>query len=154
MILRSWRITKTKYLEDAFTGEGAWQFGGRWNSPGVRMVYTAEHASLAVLEVLVHLESSLPLPTYSLIPVEFDDGMLERLDPRALPGDWRSGVVPAATRGIGDLWIEEKRSLALGVPSAVLPIETIYLINPEHPDFNEVSLHEPEPFSFDTRLVK
>ncbi len=73
MILSAWRITKATHAPDAFSGEGAWHFGGRWNSPGTRVVYTAEHASLAVLEVLVHLESSLTLPKYSLIQAEFDE---------------------------------------------------------------------------------
>lgn len=153
MTQKSWRITKTKYLEKAFSGEGAWLFGGRWNSKGQRLVYTAEHASLAVLEVLVHLESSLPLPVYSLIQVEFEDGMIERLELSELPRNWRRGSSLAATQLIGDKWIEERRSLALAVPSAILPIETIYLINPEHPDFDKISAHKPQAFSFDDRLL-
>ncbi len=51
----AWRIVKRKHAKKAFTGEGARQFGGRWNSPGVAIVYTAESQSLAALEILVHL---------------------------------------------------------------------------------------------------
>jgi RES domain-containing protein len=153
VIQQSWRITKTKYVEEAFSGEGAWRFGGRWNSRGKRLIYTAEHASLAVLEVLVHLESSLPLPAYSLVRAEYDDGMAERLEPEELPRNWRHGSSRAATQQIGDQWIEERRSAVLGVPSVILPIETIFLINPEHPGFEEISIRSPESFSFDDRLL-
>jgi RES domain-containing protein len=153
MILSAWRITKATHAPDAFIGEGAWRFGGRWNSPGTRVVYTAEHASLAVLEVLVHLESSLPLPVYSLIQAEFDEGNIERIDASKLPENWRSGPASAKTQIIGDDWVGERRSLVLGVPSAILPIEMIYLINPEHPDIGEITIYEPQPFSFDKRLV-
>jgi RES domain-containing protein len=153
MILSAWRITKATHAPDAFSGEGAWRFGGRWNSLGKRVVYTAEHASLAVLEVLVHLESSLPLAAYSLIQAEFDEVQVERLVASKLPEEWRRGPAPAEAQLIGDRWIEEGRSLVLGVPSAILPIETVYLINPEHPSFEDISFHKPQPFSFDERLM-
>ena len=55
-MIRAWRIVKTRYSADAFSGEGARLYGGRWNSPGVAMVYTAGSKSLATLEVLVHLD--------------------------------------------------------------------------------------------------
>ena len=118
------------------------------------MIYTAEHASLAVLEVLVHLGSSLPLPAYSLIQAEFDGQMIEWFESGELPRNWRRGSSRAETQLIGDQWIDEQRSTVLGVPSAILPVETIYLINPEHPDFEEISIRSPEPFSFDDRLVR
>lgn len=101
----------------------------------------------------MHLESNLPLPAYSLIQAEFDDRMVERLELAKLPRNWRRGSSPTVTQQIGDQWIEERRSLALDVPSAILPIETIYLINPEHPDFDKISIQKPEPFSFDDRLL-
>lgn len=117
------------------------------------MIYTAEHASLAVLEVLVHLESSFPLPAYSLIQTEFDESLVEQLEENELPQGWRSGPTRAQTVRIGDEWIEAGRSLVLGVPSAVLPIEKVYLINPGHHDFSELKIHEPLDFAFDERLV-
>jgi RES domain-containing protein len=151
--LSAWRIVKTKYLKEAFDGEGARLYGGRWNSPGNRAVYIAEHASLAVLEVLVHLESSIPLPGYSLIQVAFEESLIEELEIEDLPPDWRASPPPVDVQTIGDRWIEEGRSAVLKVPSAILPIECVYLLNPQHPDFGKVNILTPIPFSFDERLL-
>ncbi|OGO16769.1 MAG: hypothetical protein A2Z14_05615 [Chloroflexi bacterium RBG_16_48_8] len=153
MTLNAWRILKTKYLKEAFDGEGARLYGGRWNSPGNRIVYTAEHASLAVLEILVHLESSIPLPGYSLVRVEFDASIVETLDVKGLPTNWRASPPPVEVQSIGDQWIEEGRSVVLKVPSVVLPIEHVYLLNPQHPDFKGIAIFAPISYSFDKRLL-
>ena len=153
MSLSAWRIVKTKYLKEAFDGEGARLYGGRWNSPGNRAVYAAAHASLAVLEVLVHLESSIPLPTYSLVQVTFDEVHLEELRVDGLPPNWRSSPPPVEVQSIGDQWIDEARSAILKIPSAVLPIESVYIMNPRHPDFERIRISDPIPFSFDKRLL-
>lgn len=153
MNLSAWRIVKTKYLKEAFDGEGARLYGGRWNSRGNRAVYAAEHASLAVLEVLVHLESSLPLPDYSLVQVTFPEALIEDFDVEELPSNWRISPPPMEVQSIGDRWIDGGRSVVLKVPSVVLPIECVYLFNPQHPDFERVTILEPIPFSFDKRLL-
>ena len=77
MIVNAWRITKRKHARDAFTGEGAREFGGRWNNPGTAIVYTAQSQSLAALEMLVHLDSSELLAKYVLIGVEFDQALIK-----------------------------------------------------------------------------
>jgi RES domain-containing protein len=153
MTLNAWRIVKTKYLEGAFDGEGARLYGGRWNSPGNRVVYTAEHASLAVLEVLVHLESSTPLPGYSLVQVAFEESLIEELEVEELPPNWRASPPPVEVQSIGNQWIEEERSAVFKVLSAILPIEAVYLFNPQHPDFDKFTISTPIPFSFDKRLL-
>ena len=53
-MIRAWRLIKAVHADDAFSGEGARRGGGRWNSKGVRIVYTSESLSLATLEVMVH----------------------------------------------------------------------------------------------------
>lgn len=153
MTISAWRIVKTKYLREAFDGEGARLYGGRWNSPGNRIIYTAEHASLAVLEVLVHLESSIPLTAYSLVKVEFEESLIEELDVEELLPDWRISPPPVDVQSIGDQWIDEVRSAVLKVPSAVLPIESVYLLNPRHPEFESVRISAAIAFSFDKRLL-
>ncbi|HTF71866.1 MAG TPA: RES family NAD+ phosphorylase [Edaphobacter sp.] len=72
MTIKAWRITKRRLARTAFYGEGARLYGGRWNRPGTSMVYVAESQALAVLEVLVHLDSSSLLEKYVLIQVDFD----------------------------------------------------------------------------------
>jgi RES domain-containing protein len=65
VIVSAWRITKRKHAKTAFTGEGARLYGGQWNSPGTRVVYAAQSQSLAVLEMLVHLDSAEILKHYN-----------------------------------------------------------------------------------------
>jgi RES domain-containing protein len=154
MTLRAWRIVKRKHSKDAFSGEGARRFGGRWNSPGVAMVYTAEHVSLAVLEILVHVEHTGLLPKYVLFQVDFDEGLVEVLDPSALPKNWSTYPAPLSLRAIGDRWVADGRFAVLSVPSAVVPLERLFLLNPQHADFPRVKVGMPQPFSFDARLVK
>jgi RES domain-containing protein len=153
MTQSAWRIIKSRYLEGAFDGEGASLYGGRWNSPGNRVVYAAEHASLAILEILVHLETSAPLPSYSLIRVAFEESLIQELEVEGLPTNWRTSPPPVEVKSIGDQWIEGGRSAVLKVPSAILPIEAVYLFNPQHPDFDKLSISTPLPFSFDKRLL-
>lgn len=154
MTLRAWRIVKRKHSKDAFNGEGARQFGGRWNSPGVPVVYAAEHVSLAVLEIFVHVEHTGLLANYLLFQVDFEDGLVEILELSALPRNWRSYPAPLSLRAIGDQWSSESRSAVLSVPSAVVPLERLFLLNPQHADFPRIKVGKPQPFSFDARLVR
>jgi RES domain-containing protein len=148
-----WRIVKSRYAEAAFDGEGARLYGGRWNSPGTRMVYTAQSKSLAILEVLVHIQKVGVLSSYSLIAARFDEDLVERLDPSRLPERWRDYPAPAGLRAIGDAWIESRTSAVLEVPSTIVEGESSYLMNPDHPDFASVAVGHPEPFEFDPRLL-
>jgi RES domain-containing protein len=148
-----WRIVKTRFAERPFDGEGARLYGGRWNSVGVRMVYTAGSVSLAVLEMLVHLESSDLLPSYSLCAVHFDETVMIRLDRSRLPDNWRDSPAQPELLMIGDAWIAARSSAVLEVPSAVVESESNYLVNPGHPDFASLVIDPPHPFTFDPRLL-
>jgi RES domain-containing protein len=148
-----WRIVKSRYASTAFDGEGARLYGGRWNSPGTRMVYTSSTISLAVLEVLVHLQEASLLSSYSLISADFDDALVERLERSRLPDGWRTYPAPSDLQRIGDDWVRSQRSVALEVPSVIVVRESNYLLNPAHPDFSSVVIGEPEPFTFDVRLL-
>jgi RES domain-containing protein len=154
VILRSWRMVKRKYASDAFSGEGSRRNGGRWNSPGTPVVYTAENASLAVLEILVQPQVSGLLPDFVLFRVEFEQDLVETLDDGALPSDWRAYPAPAGLRAIGDAWLADSRSVALSVPSAIVPLERLYLLNPLHSDFPQISIGEQQLFPMDARLMK
>ena len=146
----AWRLVKARHAATAFDGEGARLFGGRWNSPGTRMVYTAESRSLAVLEVLVHLQARAPLAAYVFLEARVPDALVERLV--QAPADWRELPAPESTRRLGDAWISEQRSAALSVPSVVSPSERLLLLNPDHADFGRIGLGRPEPFELDPRF--
>jgi RES domain-containing protein len=149
-----WRIVKAARAATAFDGEGARLYGGRWNSPGHALVYTAENVSLAALELLVHLQESALLASYALLPATFPAAAVTALDAAALPARWKTWPAPARLRQLGDAWLAEGRSAVLAVPSAVVPAERNYLLNPAHPDFRKVTLGAPQRFAFDRRLAK
>src|SRR5258708_6918344 len=99
---RAWRITKAKYAAQAFDGEGACLYGGRWTSAGTPVVYVADSLSLATLEVLVHLQQSLVLADYVVFTVEFPDECVKQLSPRDLAHNWRDFPTPAENQALGD----------------------------------------------------
>ena len=153
MIITAWRITKSKHKEVAFTGEGAEESGGRWNSEGTRIVYASSSLSLAILEILVNLQDEKILSSYMVIPFHFDDNLMEALDVKGLPEDWAFLPSSLSAKSIGDDWVQSKTSLILEVPSVVVPSEMNYLINPSHPDFDQTTYGDPIPLPLDERLI-
>ncbi len=152
MSVTAWRLAKPKHARSAFTGEGARLFGGRWNSLGVPVVYTAESQSLAALELLVHLDSPALLDEYDLIEVQIDPTLILSLDLHEYPRNWRDTPSPSRLQEIGDAWIAAAKSVALRVPSSLVPSESNFLLNPKHPDFAQVHIGKPFPFRYDARL--
>lgn len=130
-----YRLVKRKWRHTAFDGEGARLFGGRWNSKGNACVYLAGSESLAMLEVMVHIEDYALLEKYTLIEISLHEDDLMQLSKNAWPTDWRVDPAPSSTAVIGDSWLASQSSLALAIPSVVVPRETNYLLNPWHPDF-------------------
>ena len=117
------------------------------------MVYTAEAQSLAALEILAHTADPNDLMDldYVAIPVELDEQMI--IEATKLPRDWRTYPAPHSSMKLGDLCIRAKSSLALRVPSAIIPSEWNYLLNPAHPDFLKLSIGKPLSFEFDSQLA-
>lgn len=119
------------------------------------MVYATGSASLAVLEVLVHMHEAPGLGKYTLLTIDVPDSLIEVLDVEALPRNWDAPISPDDVQTIGDIWIKEGNALALAVPSAILPVEHNFLINPHHSRLRKiVSNAVTVPFEFDGRLFK
>jgi len=152
--LTAWRILEAKYKSKAFSGDGARLYGGRWNSRGVAVVYTAGSLALASIEIVVNLPSPKLLEAFIRIPVRFEPAQVESLPFSRLPKDWQSRPISPATKAIGDMWVKQQRSAVLKVPSVVVPEEFNYLLNPAHPDFNHIEFGRPVVYHFDPRLVK
>ena len=148
-----YRLCSARHTATALTGLGASLAGGRWNRRGVAVVYTAETLALAALECLVHF-SVLTLPDdYVRIKVLAPtDAVIEEIGSTALPKNWSEEDPPIITQELGSAWIERGSSLLLKVPSAVIPTESNYLINPSHPDAVRLRIEPPMPFRFDPRL--
>lgn len=147
-----YRICKTKYAANAFDGEGAFQFGGRWNSRGTRIVYTAGSLSLAVLEMLVHFQDNSILPQFTFIEAKFDENLIGNIE--KLPKNWQESPPPFVVQKIGDDWTKRNSSAVLQVPSAIIPTESNYLINSHHTNFSRIIYGKPQNFTFDERLLK
>jgi RES domain-containing protein len=148
----AWRILPARFASEAFTGEGAWRVGGRWNSPGVRMVYASEHKSLAVLETLVHVDPHRPM-NFLCFRLEIPETVIERSAAGDLPLGWQVEPPASPTQQVGDAWARAGRSAVLAVPSALIPEELNYLLDPVHRDFARITLAKPTPFTFDPRLL-
>lgn len=147
-----WRIIDRGLVREAFSGQGACDYGGRWNSPGTRMIYCSEHPALAALEKLVHIQDMEELRrSYALISIDCADELAKTLS-EPLPRSWAGESARVRLRRIGDRWIAARRSLGLIVPSVVLPRSNNILLNPMHPAFDQLRIGRPESFDFDSRL--
>jgi len=149
----AYRIFKTKFAKTWFDGEGAFLFGGRWNSRGTRVLYTAESLSLAALEILVNLNSAELLSSYSYAKVEFEDNDVLPVEEFVkLPKNWSASPPPSAVQRIGDEWAASMQSLVLRVPTSVVPGEFNFMMNVGHPRFATVKRDRPRLFRFDERF--
>lgn len=150
-MLTVWRLVTSRFAAAAFSGEGARRYGGRWNSKGVPMIYTAESQALAMLEMLVQDE---PLRArYVMIPARIPENVrLERLRADRIPVDWRRLEAREQLQWIGTAWARKGSSAVLAVPSAVIPDETNYLLNPLHADFRRIRIGKPRRLTTDPRL--
>lgn len=149
----AFRLVKADRAATAFDGEGARRVGGRWNSPGIRMVYTAESLSLAQLELLVHFERRSALSRYRLVIAEFPADLCRPMEELyELPESWDARPPTRSSQRLGDRWIQEAPCAVVSVPTVVTPGERNLLFNPDHPDFRQVQLRPPVEFRFDERL--
>jgi len=148
-----WRLCASQYAATAFDGEGSRRFGGRWSPQGLPLCYCAESRALAIVEVLANADepSRLTRLAWSFVSAVIPAAIIEK--PPRYPDSWRQYPHDPATREFGARWAKERRSAALRVPSAVVPGEFNYLVNPLHPDFAKVKIGKPESFSFDPRLA-
>jgi RES domain-containing protein len=152
--MRIWRICRACHAAQAFSGEGARRYGGRWNSRGVPMVYASTSLALAAIELFVHLEpNQQPDDLVSIAALLPDGEPAQRLEPDSLPEAWWTDDLEPL-RALGDRWIREKSALAIEVPSAALRMEWNVLVNPLHPRLAEVQIDAPQQFAFDARMFQ
>ena len=150
---RAYRVLRKAYARSPFDGEGAYLYGGRWSSPGVRLSYTSEHQSLAMLEYFVHLDKDDPPTDLVLAIAEIpNDVSTERVKASELPANWRGAAAPPELTRLGDQFVMKGKSCLLFVPSVLAPNENTCLINPAHPAFARITVQRLEPLSYDTRM--
>lgn len=106
-----------------------------------------------MLEMLVQDE---PLRArYVMIEGRIPDRVkIERVKVEDLPANWRTIAAREALQAIGSEWARKRAAAVFAVPSAIIPDETNYLLNPLHPDFRRIKVGKPRKFETDLRLVK
>lgn len=145
-----YRITNSIYSND-ITGTGARLTGSRWNSKGIPMLYTTEHISLAVLEMLVHTHFKDYSIELDLLTIQIPTtSATSEISVKKLKSGWVKDY--GYTRFIGDEFIKNKQNLLLKVPSAVINEEFNCLLNPLHTDFKKIKIINTRSFNTDERL--
>jgi RES domain-containing protein len=149
--LRAYRIADRRHK--IFDGQGASLFGGRWNSPGRRVIYASETYAGAMLEALVHANIGRLPKTQSWIEILIPKGIrIEEVHPADIPG-W-DAPDQRASRRYGDRWYDERRTVVLVVPSIVARPERNIAINQDHPEFKRIRGTVPRPVIWDQRLFR
>ena len=145
-----YRITTEKWANQ-LRGSG---YAARWNSKGSFVIYTASTRALACLENLVHRSGEGLNKVFKVVEINIPGSLtITSVTQNQLNKDWTVRENYRQTRNIGDMWLKEKKSPILKVPSAIIPEEINYLINPEHPDFQKISIKRISGFLFDNRLT-
>ena len=145
-----YRISNTRYSDD-ISGTGAKLHGARWNSVAVPMLYTAEHISLAVLEMLVNTHFNDYNIELDLVYIQLPEALpITEIKLGKLKDNWQQDV--AYTRFIGDEFILQNNAPLLKVPSAIIKDEHNFLVNPLHADFKKIKIQKSISFWPDKRL--
>jgi RES domain-containing protein len=146
-----YRITACKYIDD-LSGEGAYRYGARWNKKGTRILYTAENAALAMLEALAHITMLSVAEPYCMARLSIPESW-ELVQESDLPSQWKDQPPPDMLASLGTDFVQAAKTLALKVPSVLVPDNFNVLINPLHPLFKEVKVIAVSKVSFDQRLL-
>jgi RES domain-containing protein len=181
-----WRLDREKYVnkDSCLSGEGGLYNANRWSKRGETVVYTAANISLAFLEIYHHLDFNNPTPeqiaensSRRIVQLYLDDLDYQEINMNMLSTGWREietsqdPIKPTLLQKIGSKWFRSGITPVLKVPSAIVPYEFNYLINPNHPNISgRLSLQNPvsninyqgmlttkvlpTPFLFDNRYIQ
>lgn len=153
----AYQISKAKHtytVDDLMSGKGAYLYGGRWNTEGSAVVYMSGTQSLAMLEMLVHTSDTDLLNHYVVAKIEFGNDLIQTVEVEDLPKQWNDSLMTTIFQSIGDLWLTDRSSCILRVPSVLVTNEHNYLCNPSHPDFSHITASEITNLKFDARFTR
>lgn len=137
-----YRICGSQYLNN--DGEGARLYGGRWNHKGTPLLYCGSTISLCALEVLANTKN-LPANMVSIAAEIPDRNHMPAYTEADLPTDWNAPAPPVLTKDLGTTWAKTENIASISVPSAIVPDERNYLVNPLHADFALIQFSSPKP---------
>lgn len=152
--MQVFRLSRERYANE-LSGAGAAIKGGRWNSIGFELIYTAGNRSLAMAEVAVHFTMATLPDDYMMVTINIPaDLVIQEISESDLPRNWNAFPHPSSTQKLGDQFILQGRCCIAKIPSVVTKGDFNFLINPNHNDFKKLSISETEKFPFDRRIFK
>jgi len=146
-----YRMAKRRHAAD-LSGKGAELAGGRWNEIGIPALYLAENISLAILETIVHCHTISDLHHRLLLSIEVPEETIEEIPRDQLPSNWNITPWHNFTINYGSNWLSSNNNSILKIPSAVVPSQSIYLLNPKNRKHNLLKISKEEEFLPDNRL--
>jgi RES domain-containing protein len=146
-----YRVGRTKYSKD-LSGEGARLNGGRWNHILIPCIYTSESRALAVLEYTVNVNIDDIPRSLSITTIEIADIAIRDIKLKELPGNWMTAPAPASTKDFGTNLLTQSKSKVLKIPSAVIPQEFNYILNPKNARGKDFKIIRVEDFVYDVRI--
>lgn len=148
------RAVLPQFAKDPFSGKGGLFASGRWHSKGRLVVYTSATPSLALLESLANYSKNDLMSGIQIVTAYLPENVvMHSIDAATLPSNWTHYPAPNALKAIGDHWLDGGKSAVLAVPSAVMPLEKNYLLNPAHPDFSKLRIGNIYPHLLDKRIT-
>lgn len=148
------RLSREKFAT-TLSGKGAAIKGARWNSMGVELIYTAKNRSLAMAEVAVHFTLATLPDDYVILTIDIpDDLTIQEVSESELPKDWKDFPHPISTQKFGDDFVKENKHCILVIPSVVTQGDYNVLINPNHKDFDKITVAKIEKFPVDKSRYK
>ena len=151
--MQAWRISKQQFALDRM-GSGARIAGGRWNSPGVAVVYAGMTPEISAMEKLAHTGDILPADLVLVridLPLETD--LYRRYGVDEIPSGWDALPGSVAAVDFGNAFVNAGIYLGIVVPSVLMPESSNIVLNPNHPAFLNVIMSVIRPFEFDSRLL-
>jgi len=153
--VRIFRLCRRRFARHPLDGRGGLIASGRWHTPRRLVCDASESLALASLEILVHCDLDLLPNDLVAIEVEVPKGVsVDELRAKKLPRSFRKYPAPAALQRLGNAWLDRGRACLLRVPSAIVPSEKNFLVNPAHPDARRLRVVKRTPFRLDPRLVE
>lgn len=151
--MRLFRLCRKRFSRNPLDGRGGLFASGRWHTPRRLVCYASDSLALASLEILVHCEPELLPRDLVAIEINVPDGVtVDELGVDGLPRSWRRYPAPPSLQRLGNVWLDRGAGCVLRVPSALVPTESNFLINPVHPDVRKLRVLRKAPFQFDPRL--
>ena len=151
--MKVYRIAKTLYVND-LSGEGARLHGGRWNRPGVPVLYTSQARSLALLELIVHFAAYNAIKdSFSFLSLEIPDVEIISIDNQLLKGN-KFDLNNQKLWEISEHYFFKVNVLGIKVPSILIPEESNIILNPFHPNFKQIKKLSIDSIDLDERFRK